>query len=277
MIDVGVPDVDGNLGLFRVGKVVEAGKHPNADKLQLCQVDVGEGEPRQIVCGAWNFGAGRDGRRRPAGRAAPRLPRQPLDEREAPRRGLARDDPLRATSSSSAPTTPGSSCSRTGASRGRRSPTSSRSRPGARRDADDEPRRPALDGRARARGRGALRRRAAPAAGRRSADRPTPSAVDVTVEDFERLPALHRARVHATSRSGPSPHWLRARLHLADMRSISNVVDVTNYVMHVYGTPLHAFDRLAARRRPDRRAARRAGEELRTLDGTLRRSTRATC
>ena len=38
--------------------VVEAGKHPNADRLQLCQVDVGEGEPRQIVCGAWNFGAG---------------------------------------------------------------------------------------------------------------------------------------------------------------------------------------------------------------------------
>src|SRR5579883_215156 len=54
----GVPDVDGNLGLYRVGRVLEAGKHPNADRLQLCRVDVGEGEPRQIVCGAWNFGAG---------------------------------------------------------------------------------------------------------------------------------------------------------------------------------------------------------------------------
>src|SRR5437867_518346 len=54
----GVADEDGNLGLFRVGHVLEAGKHPNADRLQLCQVDVGEGEPRQIVCGAWNFGAG---------------------------------------------------------------------------------------------------------------------------------------------------------------------------------------------------------------------------
>ena len=40
----GVPDLDGNLGLFRVGKVLEAGKHPNADRLQLCQVDVGEGD-----------------------------------------------------------------------------------------------------------------------------------------------------------------------------------------------------------------------------------------
>ena len=56
--NVGVADVDGNLGLFRVGRVLEAAKHPNADRLQLCQVDVGEGDARQIVCGAWNFGAG---------------------------------------------------------------------------------------------------------------------------------------------------------------------------------------------------------------------------
>src|SRR3954464_1481911 len=54
----GVPDEDGNLGRFLVGRVVEAIKHPNADRLQLTRVDVGEGEPRQIVCGAWNFGAG---------------------------------------------------------------------------------------------------------------------------------------------------------------------------------------------------------------------------
>ena len=54
------------------------------------------------------------------------------------------------------------------------------------------------------------------------------------------------------------------------MRSISNVVDVTNYVMHVWGSPLHAFDRakLASGRIVVRRA--RAGEEIRTLDGTLR-------
>src|ERR671917_2549836 len=58
VVELGVPDANGNLGLFRIGRVVEAGKHPNADRLQLCRVDVGEGEPRQIVCGAWNFGAG---------------------------------------------------------------------------------------------------------------------------------------------------------------------------------------------------------------------------
>src|SRR5438067_12828540 len=54
----GVADVDGNLGLFRVGRVLEAEKHPNADRLQLCQVDIGESDSRQIVCGAWNFAAG---------------------------------------------------------------------------------------------------------------------------------------------------------------------------------------------------------------------------
>ena len=53
----GVPGGD-NLQHFVVGKVLEAGKHPNADKLQLTKVDVGEGEPRSIVCGAWNFGVG---------------------------------------------------------------------------------------------------------------------------------------------------------------------------------------------------------------------------
>src|SRR5215211_9246569 len=54
----GVADADGNLGLFRIGRVLEAKQHPNADRLQLCRVDLGEGEPRQIVCGAWNFGPG---------------------------------------------------------------------------------------------------------------------------------------------------------------------------------------------------------------------------
>ncbi|MDX6466232.1 MAG: phenylalanyl-tRNA synthetase beta chain, partial [Gaiellaceae bacterium] len=52
---LGVP---GDLSLFRVGHVLEAVKHPNADRLQLTQVDVGEDRPYQIVCGAWNFGAG---------------------------------------------------------------------------------------------------------------------------------------------------------------------------------------------------------------------------
>src|SRR5690242_7719966 len=50
--------VGGDLSLFRVGHVLEAEKHPNADRLQLTKVDVGEDRPYSIVCGAWNFGAG---------------------------------------------------------------------------------------------------------------------------------------------------------------------------------------------------------------------------
>src|SRR5262249_44354002 len=68
---------------------------------------------------------------------------------------------------------------------------------------------------------------------------------------------------------GPSPPWLRARLHAGGMRAISNIVDVTNYVMHVYGSPLHAFDRslLAGGRIVVRLA--HGGRELGTPDGTL--------
>jgi phenylalanyl-tRNA synthetase beta chain len=52
---IGVP---GDPSLFRVGHVLEAAKHPDADRLQLTSVDVGEDRPYSIVCGAWNFGAG---------------------------------------------------------------------------------------------------------------------------------------------------------------------------------------------------------------------------
>ena len=95
--------------------------------------------------------------------------------------------------------------------------------------------------------------------------------VDVDDRGLRRAARATSAASFATSRSAPSPQWLRSRLFLAEMRSISNVVDVTNYVMHVWGSPLHAFDRtkLADGRIVVRCA--RAGEELRTLDGTLRR------
>ena len=69
---------------------------------------------------------------------------------------------------------------------------------------------------------------------------------------------------------GPSPEWLQARLRAAGSRPINNVVDATNYVLLESGHPLHAYD-LARLEGPDivvRRA--RSGEELRTLDGEER-------
>ncbi len=69
---------------------------------------------------------------------------------------------------------------------------------------------------------------------------------------------------------GPSPSWLAARLEAAGVRSINNIVDVTNYVMLEMGQPMHAFDldRLAGGRLVVRRA--RPGEKLTTLDGVER-------
>src|SRR5436189_3442686 len=81
VFDVGVPDLDGNLGRFLVGKVLEVDPHPNADRLRVCQMDVGEGDARQIVCGAWNFEAGATVAVALPGALLPVLD-APLDERE---------------------------------------------------------------------------------------------------------------------------------------------------------------------------------------------------
>ena len=56
--EVGVPGDAENLSRFVVGKVLECGRHPDADKLSVCTVDVGEGTARTIVCGAPNVAAG---------------------------------------------------------------------------------------------------------------------------------------------------------------------------------------------------------------------------
>ena len=90
--------------------------------------------------------------------------------------------------------------------------------------------------------------------------------VDIRVEDFEGCPR-YIGRIFRGAQVGPSPAWLKARLLAAGMRSISNVVDITNYVMLALGSPLHAFDLslLAEGRIVVRRA--QPGEKIRTLDG----------
>ena len=92
------------------------------------------------------------------------------------------------------------------------------------------------------------------------------------VEDLERCPR-YIGRVFRDVTVGESPPWLKARLLAAGMRPISNVVDVTNYVMLALGNPLHAFDRtrLAEGRIVVRRARER--ETIRTLDGQVRELT----
>jgi phenylalanyl-tRNA synthetase beta chain len=263
----GVSDQDGNLGRFLVGRVVEAGKHPNADRLQLCRVDVGESEPRQIVCGAWNFGAGATvavalpGAVLPDGTTLERAKLRGavsdgmiLSERElelgTDHTGiLVLQEPLE-------PGTPLADVLPLG------EPVLELEVTGNRPDLL------AVYGIARevaALFSSELR----PPPGRdpeRAGDEP----VDVTIEDFEGCPR-YIGRLFRDVRIGPSPPWLKARLVGAGLRPISNVVDVTNYVMHALGNPLHAFDfeTLEGRRIVVRRA--RPGEEFTSLDGNLRR------
>jgi len=268
--DVGVLDLNGNLSRFLVGRVLEVQPHPNADRLRVCQVDVGEGDARQIVCGAWNFEAGATVAVALPGAYLPILD-SPLDEvelRGQSSRGmiLAEDEIGLGDDHAGIIVLPDGP------------------EPGTPLvdvlpirdqvlDVTPTPNRVDLLSVV-----GLAREVAALLGGELHVPNPDDPAivdseeVDVTVEDFAGCPR-YVGRVFRDVAIGPSPQWLRSRLFLAEMRSISNVVDVTNYVMHVWGSPLHAFDRtrLAGGRIVVRRAQR--GEELRTLDGTLRQLT----
>ena len=262
----GVPAGD-NYQYFVVGKVLEADKHPNADKLQLTKVDVGSGEPRSIVCGAWNFGAGatvavvQPGGVMPGGEFTIEKRKlrgevsegMILSERElelgqdhggimlladdlAPGTPLADvlplgDDILEIETLYNRPDL----TSIYGIAREVAAllETDLRAMPGTE---------PTRDG-----------------------DEP----VSIAVEDPERCPR-YIGRLFRDVQLGESPAWMKARLMGAGMRPISNVVDVTNYVMLALGNPLHAFDydKLAGGRIVVRRA--RPGEKLETLDGTAR-------
>jgi phenylalanyl-tRNA synthetase beta chain len=91
----------------------------------------------------------------------------------------------------------------------------------------------------------------------------------VRIEDEDLCPR-YAARVVRGVKIGPSPEWLVKRLQAIGQRPINNVADITNFVMHEMGQPLHAFDlaTLDERRIVVRRA--RAGEKLKTLDGVER-------
>ena len=101
-------------------------------------------------------------------------------------------------------------------------------------------------------------------AGERTAD-----ACKVVIEDAEGCPRFV-ARVVRGVKIGPSPDWLKTRLEAIGLRSINNVVDVTNFILWELGQPLHAYDlaKLAQATLVVRRA--RAGERLKTLDGVER-------
>jgi len=263
---IGVPEIDGNLDRFRVGLVLEAGKHPNADRLQLTRVDVGEGEPRQIVCGAWNFGAGATVAVALPGAVLPgglELERRKvrgemsdgmilaedevglgtdhsgimvLDEGPEPGTPLAEvlplvEDVLVVESTGNRPDL----LSVYGVAREAAALQSVPLRPWPGSDPGHGPE----------------------------------GGVEVEIEDFETCPR-YIGRLFRNVTIGPSPLWLKSRLLAAGMRPISNVVDITNYVMLALGNPLHAFDYDTLR--GGRIVVRSAYEDerMRTLDGVER-------
>ena len=96
--------------------------------------------------------------------------------------------------------------------------------------------------------------------------------LDVEVPATE-LCRRYSSRMVANVKIGPSPKWLRQRLRANGIRPINNIVDITNYVMLEYGQPMHAFDyRYVTSGKIVVRQAQR-GESLTTLDGTVRQLT----
>ncbi len=268
---LGVPAAGGNLEHFRVGRVVSAEQHPNADRLRVCSVDLGGDAPAGIVCGAPNVAAGLTvavalpgallpGAEKPLGVAKLRGVESRGMILSARELGLGDDHSgIMELPDGPAPGTPLADVLALGDTVLELEITSNRpdclavygvarevhavtGAPLAPLDESDPP----------AEGAGEV------------ADH---AALDVRAPD---LCPRYMARVFTDVVVGPSPAWLRARLEAAGMRAISNVVDVTNYVMLLTGQPLHAFDldRVAGGTIVVRRAG--DGETITTLDGQTR-------
>ena len=259
----------GALDKFVVGRVLRAEQHPDADRLSVCLVDVGDGEPSQIVCGAPNVAAGQTVAVAKPGAVMPdgtRLKVAKLRGQASNGMILAEDEVAIGTEHAGimvleddglVPGTPLQGVL----------PISTDVL-----ELEITPNRPdclAIYG---------VAREAHAATG--AALRPPPwtddrgtagdiAGVSITVECPDLCPRF-TARVFEEVKIGPSPWWLKARLMAAGQRPISNVVDITNYVMLLTGQPLHAFDldRVAGQALTVRLAG--AGEQVQTLDDQTR-------
>lgn len=226
-----------------VGRVLAADPHPDADRLRVCRVDVGDSEPVQIVCGAPNVAAGQ---RVAVARPGAVLPGG-LKLKKAKLRGVeshgmicsetelelgTESDGIMVLEDDSAPGTPLVSAL----------PAASQ----AILELELTSNRPDCQSIA------GMGREVAAVLDRdfRPPDRSEPPAegsgevgdhVALRVEAPDLCPR-YMARVFEDVVVAPSPAWLRHRITAAGMRPISNVVDVTNYVMLLTGQPLHAFD-----------------------------------
>jgi phenylalanyl-tRNA synthetase beta chain len=253
---------------FVVGKVLDAHQHPDADRLNVCLVDTGDGEPSQIVCGAPNVAAGQTVAVARPGAVMPDGTRLKVAKlRGQPSNGmiLAEDevsigtdhDGIMVLSDELVPGTPLADVL----------PIST--------DVlvlEITPNRPDCLG-VYGIAREVHAATGAPLKPPPWTEDPAPggelTGVTITVEAHDLCPRFI-ARAFENVQIGESPRWLKARLMAAGQRPISNVVDVTNYVMLLTGQPMHAFDldRVAGAALTIRRA--RDGETVETLDGQMR-------
>ena len=274
VVDVGAPLRD-----IRIGRVLEAKRHPNADRLTLCRVDAGTGEPLSVVCGAPNVRAGAFYPYAPAGATLPggltlerRRIRGELSNGmlcSARELELGRDH--EGILELHGEFTPGASF------------IEAVGLDDARIEIDVTPNRPDLLshwGVARELARqGESELILPPLPGQpgepgasltfvRGRGQAKASGVTIQLEDTHGCPRYIGAVVHGV-RVAPSPEWLAARLRTIGLRPINNIVDATNWVLYELGQPLHAFDLNAA---GDTIRVRRArhGESLVTLDGESR-------
>jgi phenylalanyl-tRNA synthetase beta chain len=260
---------------FVVGRVLTAERHPDADRLTVCTVAIGEGDTSQIVCGAPNVRAGqtvavgRPGAVMPDGT---RLEKRKLRGQESAGMILAEDelgigtdhDGIIELDSELVPGTPLTEVL----------PIATDVL-----ELEITPNRPdclAVYGVAReVHAATGAPLSPPPWAADPGSDGPV-EGVEITVEAPDLCPRF-TARLFEDVELGPSPPWLKARLMAAGQRPISNVVDITNFVMLVTGQPMHAFDfdLVAGGRLNVRRA--REGETITTLDDVERRLDPEVC
>jgi phenylalanyl-tRNA synthetase beta chain len=254
---------------FVVGKVVQAEQHPDADRLSVCIVDIGGGDLSQIVCGAPNVAAGQTvAVARPGAMMPDGTKLKVAKLRGQPSNGmiLAEDEVSIGIDHNGIMVLPDEVPAGTPLQR-------------VLPIADEvlvvevTPNRPdclGIYGIAREVHAATGAALAAPPWADDSAAIPGElDAVMITVECPELCPRF-TARALENVMVGPSPPWLKARLMAAGQRPISNIVDITNYVMLLTGQPLHAFDldRIAGAQLTVRMAA--DGETMQTLDGQTR-------
>jgi phenylalanyl-tRNA synthetase beta chain len=262
-----VDDKASALAAYTVARVISAERHPNADRLRVCMVDTGSGEPVQVVCGAPNARTGMKGVFAPPGTYIPgkNMKLEVGTIRGEVSRGmlvsafeLQLSDDHEGIIDLPADAPVGQPYA---AYAGLDDPVI---------EINLTPNRPdctAVHGIARdlaAAGIGSLK--PAPVPAMKGAG-PCPVTVtrDFAPDDEHLCPAFALRRVSGV-KNGPSPEWMQRRLKAIGLRPINALVDITNYVTFDRGRPLHVFD---AKKVKGNLVVRRArnGEEVHALDG----------